>query len=315
MVDSSGVIRDDLAGKRIAVTGATGFLGTALVERLLRSAPDCELVLLIRPGRKRTVEQRAQREIFKNDCFDRLRDELGGRQAFDEMVARRVQVIAGDVGTDGLGLDDGGRAVLATCDVVIHSAATVSFDSPLDLAVEVNLLGPTRIAQTLGSLDVTPHLVAVSTCYVAGNRRGAAPEVARRREPVLERRRLAPRGRGRPAGCGPTPRRRAVRPRASPRCPPPPGTSSAPPEPRCSPPRPSSAARTGSSSSWSTPVAPEPRRWAGPTSMPSPRRSARRRWPRTAATSRCRSCGRRSSSRRGPSRCRAGSAASAWPSR
>ena len=41
--------------KRIAVTGSTGFLGTALVERLLRSVPDCELVLLIRAGRMRGV--------------------------------------------------------------------------------------------------------------------------------------------------------------------------------------------------------------------------------------------------------------------
>lgn len=172
------MIADDLAGKRIAVTGATGFLGTALVERLLRAVPDCQLVLLIRAGRMRGVEQRATREIFKNNCFDRLRDELGGKAAFDELVARRVQVIEGDVGTDGLGLDDDGRAALAGCDIVIHSAATVSFDSPLDLAVEVNLLGPTRIARTLADLGVTPHLVAVSTCYVAGNRRGAAPEIA-----------------------------------------------------------------------------------------------------------------------------------------
>lgn len=170
------MIPEALDGTRIFITGGTGFVGTALIERLLRGAPGCELVLLVRPGRKRTVEQRAQREIFKNDCFDRLRDEVGGKAAFDEMVARRVQVVAGDVGTDGLGLDDAGRTVFASCDTIIHSAATVSFDAALDLAVEVNLLGPTRIAQTCHALGVTPHLVAVSTCYVAGNRRGNAPE-------------------------------------------------------------------------------------------------------------------------------------------
>jgi alcohol-forming fatty acyl-CoA reductase len=50
------VIAESLAGKRIAITGSTGFVGTALVERLLRCVPDCELVLLVRPGRRSTAD-------------------------------------------------------------------------------------------------------------------------------------------------------------------------------------------------------------------------------------------------------------------
>jgi fatty acyl-CoA reductase len=172
------VIAEALARTRIAITGSTGFVGTALVERLLRSVPECELVLLVRDGKRTSAARRVQRELLKNDAFDRLRAELAdaGGETFDEMAARRITTIAGDVGTDGLGLSDADQAVLASCDIVVHSAAAVSFDSPLDSAVEINLLGPTRVAELLDALGATPHLVSVSTCYVAGNRRGTAPE-------------------------------------------------------------------------------------------------------------------------------------------
>jgi hypothetical protein len=45
--------------------------------------------------------------------------------------------------------------------------------------VETNLLGPTRVAAAMAAVrpDQPPaHLVAVSTAYVAGTRRGDAPE-------------------------------------------------------------------------------------------------------------------------------------------
>jgi len=169
------VIREALAGGRVGVTGATGFLGTALVERILRSVPECEVAVVVRSGRRTGAAERVRRELIRNDCFDRLRAELGDR--FDAEVARRLHVVEGDVGTDGLGLSDEGREVLAGCRTVVHSAATVSFDAPLDTAVEVNMLGPSRVAAVMAAQDGhAPHLVAVSTAYVAGGRRGDAPE-------------------------------------------------------------------------------------------------------------------------------------------
>ncbi|MGH9057401.1 MAG: SDR family oxidoreductase, partial [Acidimicrobiales bacterium] len=171
------MLREALEGRCVAVTGGTGFLGTALVERLLRAVPGSNLLLLVRPGRRGAAE-RVRREIFHNDCFDRLRRDLG--DGFDDEVRRRVTVAAGDVGIDGLALDEEGKAALARCDTVIHSAATVSFDSPLDAAVDINLLGPVRVAATLNQLnpgaDAFPHLISVSTAYVVGSRRGPAPE-------------------------------------------------------------------------------------------------------------------------------------------
>ena len=78
MVDESArtVNRDRRValGEKIAITGSTGFVGTALVERLLRSVPDCHLVLLIRDGKRTSAAERARKEILKNDAFDRLRE-------------------------------------------------------------------------------------------------------------------------------------------------------------------------------------------------------------------------------------------------
>ena len=96
-----------------------------------------------------------------------------------------MRAVAGDVTTDGLGLDEPARQLLSECDIVVHSAAAVSFDSPLDTAVEVNLLGPSRVAAAVLAARLLAaeqgrtgpvHYLPVSTAYVAGTHQGEAKE-------------------------------------------------------------------------------------------------------------------------------------------
>lgn len=190
-------ISSQLSGKRIAITGATGFLGTALVERLLRCVDDCEIVLLVRPGRS-GAERRIERELLRNNAFDKLR-EMHGKEGFEKLAQRRIKAVACDISSDNFGGTTGGVAhkeigdthkkvlqELASCDILIHSAASVAFDNPIDQAAETNLAGPVRLMEAIHETlrqqaqanqpATPPHFVAISTAYVASNRKGDATE-------------------------------------------------------------------------------------------------------------------------------------------
>jgi hypothetical protein len=72
-------------GTKIFITGATGFVGKALVEKLLRSCDQLDvLYLLMRPKRGMTIEQRLK-ELIKNPVFNRIRDK--NPDVFDKIKA------------------------------------------------------------------------------------------------------------------------------------------------------------------------------------------------------------------------------------
>ena len=52
-------IADFYAGKSVLITGATGFMGKVLVEKLLRSCPEVQaLYVLVRPKAGQSMQER-----------------------------------------------------------------------------------------------------------------------------------------------------------------------------------------------------------------------------------------------------------------
>src|SRR5271155_1425905 len=89
-----------LRGRRILLTGATGFLGKVFLAILLRWHPEVERVYLLIRGDRRSSVSRFRREILDSPVFAPLRQHLG--EQFDRYIEDRVVVVPGDITNDGL---------------------------------------------------------------------------------------------------------------------------------------------------------------------------------------------------------------------
>ncbi|GAA5180707.1 HAD-IB family hydrolase [Rugosimonospora acidiphila] len=151
------------------LTGATGFLGQAVLERLLRDRPDTRVSLLIR-GRGSSSGADRLAGLLRKPVFTELRKAIGA-EALAAAVAERVSVVDARLGSTDVVLP-------GDLSVVIHCASTVSFDEPIDGAFNTNVRGVVDLYDAVRASGSNPHVVHVSTAYVAGARKGTVPETA-----------------------------------------------------------------------------------------------------------------------------------------
>ncbi|MGE5622480.1 MAG: SDR family oxidoreductase [Bacillota bacterium] len=164
-----------LSGKRILLTGTTGFLAKVVLEKLIRAVPDVgRLILLIRGGRGcDSARERFEREIATSSVFDRLRAEQP--DFLENFFAEKIECLTGEITEPGFGLPASKFVELAArVDVIINAAASVNFREPLDQALAINSLSLHHLTSLARAADAP--LVQVSTCYVNGYNRGEMRE-------------------------------------------------------------------------------------------------------------------------------------------
>ncbi|KAL6258578.1 hypothetical protein P5V15_010532 [Pogonomyrmex californicus] len=145
--------------KVIFITGASGFMGKVLIEKLLYSCSDLnKIYILIRPKRARSVETRVE-EMFKLPLFQRIRNEK-------PQLFKKVIPLNGDILSPNLGLFDEQRELLANeVNIVFHSAATLRLEAKLKDAVDMNLTGTKRVLDLAKQMKHLKAFVHLSTAF------------------------------------------------------------------------------------------------------------------------------------------------------
>ncbi len=183
--------------KVILVTGSTGFLGSAIVKRLLVSG--CKLRLLIR----RRITDSSQMSFGRDDLVKQLilGDQLDeylqeqcrvadGRSNNDECIYKlfsdNVEIVDGDITSSSLGLEK--QEYITLCnevDEIFHCAAVTHFEMQGDEEhVAVNIKGTENVLQFANS-GKQKRFHYVSTAYVAGKQSGTIYENGMVSEPLF----------------------------------------------------------------------------------------------------------------------------------
>jgi thioester reductase-like protein len=140
------------------VTGATGFIGRRLVERLLERKGNVHVLV------------REDSLARLDDLIERWETQAGAS------VGKRIHPVTGDLRQPLLGLDDEQVTELeGTIEHFFHLAAVYDMTAPVELDTAVNVGGTNHAVELAGALRVE-HLHHVSSIAVAGAYKGVFSE-------------------------------------------------------------------------------------------------------------------------------------------
>lgn len=143
----------------LLMTGFPGFLGSALLPRLLARRADVRASCLVQPRHLALAQRRV-------DELTRVHPDLGGR----------IDLVPGDITAPGLGLAADRPDGLADVTEVWHLAAVYDLAVDRETAHRVNVAGTAAVLEFCRSRPRLERLQYVSTCYVSGRYEGTFTE-------------------------------------------------------------------------------------------------------------------------------------------
>lgn len=156
---------------RIFITGATGFLGTEIIKRLIKK-PNVSLILLVRGNDYDEALNHLSRNWWESET---LMNEL---KKIDTPNSK-IMIMNGDVTQDLLGLNQVDfRYLVENVTHVVHAAADLRLNSSIENLRKINVLGTENmIKMALKAKNYQfKKFSHISTAYVAGKAKGLIEE-------------------------------------------------------------------------------------------------------------------------------------------
>ena len=166
------MIRENLTGRHVVLTGVTGFLGKVWLVMLLDRFPEIGRVTLLVRGGSAGAQARFERIADTSPAFRPLRERHGPELGV--FLGERLELLDADLTKPGCGLSPAERAELRSADLFLHCAGITDFDPDPKKALATNVDGALRVAELAEAADAP--MIHVSTCYVAGTKDGDVPE-------------------------------------------------------------------------------------------------------------------------------------------
>ncbi|XP_055942427.1 fatty acyl-CoA reductase 1-like [Argiope bruennichi] len=156
-------VADYYHNKSIFITGASGFVGSVLLETLLRCCPGIKAIyILLRSKKNVTPEVRIQ-QIFSKKIFDIIKEE-------NQEQLNKVHVISGDITLSNLGMSEEDTSLLLEeVSMVFHCAANLSFTRPMKYMFLNVVLSLNCVIELCRRMKKFEALVFTSTAYTNCN--------------------------------------------------------------------------------------------------------------------------------------------------